>query len=190
MSVLMRAREIVGRPVVTLAGEDIAQVKDVVYHGASGNIGGFTLNGRGPFAGPLHEALAWESVRACGPDAVIITDAGVLTPRETVVTRAERSDSDVLGAKVISEGGTDLGQVVDVIVQIALVADVVGYEIEASAALGTDQRRLFIPLPDTLAVSGQALMVPDAAIEFVCTDLAGFGAAVQQFRTRLRAGTS
>lgn len=60
--------------------------------------------------------------------------------------------------------------------------------LEASEALGTDGRRVLVPLPDTLAVSGEALMVPDSAAEFVSEDLAGFGAAVETFRSRLRAG--
>lgn len=188
MSVLMRARELIGRPVVTLAGKDIAQVKDLVYDRATGDIEGFTLNGRGLFAGPLHEALPWESVLGCGPDAVIVRDETVLSPRETVVSRAELGEADVLGSRVITESGRDVGEVVDVVVRVALVADVVGYEIESSPALSNDRGRVLIPLPDTLAVSGEALMVPDAAVEFVSNDLSGFGAAVETFRARLRAG--
>lgn len=181
----MRATEIVGRPVVTLTGRDVAQVKDIVYDAASGNLGGFTLNGRGMFAGPLHQVLAWDAVLACGPDAVMIRDETSLTDTDALLERTG-GDANVLGARVISHSGTDLGQVVDVIVQIASTADVVGYEIEASPALNTDRTRLLIPRPDTRAVSGEALMVPDAAIEFVSDDLAGFGAAVDTFRARLQ----
>jgi hypothetical protein len=76
--------------------------------------------------------------------------------------------------------------VVDVIVEAADVADVVGYEVEASAALGGDARNVLIPLPDALSVSGEALMVPAAALDFVSDDLAGFGAAVDDFRASLR----
>ena len=36
------------------------------------------------------------------------------------------------------------------------VADVVGYEVEASAALSGDARNVLIPLPDALSVSGEA----------------------------------
>lgn len=189
MSVLVRARELIGRPVVTLAGDDIAQVKDLVFDNVSGQVAGFTLNGRGAFAGPLPEALAWEAVYSCGPDAVMIRDGHALTQRDSVLTQPETSEADVLGSRVISEGGRDLGQVVDVIVLVASVADVVGYEIESSPELSTDSRHLLIPLPDTLSVSGEALIVPEAAIEFVSGDFAGFGAAVEAFRARLRATT-
>jgi len=41
-------------------------------------------------------------------------------------------------------------------------------------------------LPDTLAASGEHLTVPAAAQAFVTDDLAGFGAAIEDFRTQLR----
>ena len=45
---------------------------------------------------------------------------------------------------------------------------------------------MLIPLPDTMSASGEYLMVPAAAREFVTHDLAGFGAAVDDFRAHLR----
>ena len=63
--------------------------------------------------------------------------------------------------------------------------DVVGYEIQASEALGTKGTKLLIPLPDTLAASGDHLVVPASARDFVAHDLAGFGAAVEAFRAQL-----
>lgn len=182
----MRATELVKRPVVTLAGEDVAQIKDVVYEGTGGAVGGFTLSGRGLFAGPLRTALLWESVHGCGRDAVMVADADVLVPRDAVVGRAAARDRDVLGSRVITDSGTDLGTVVDVILQVGEVADVVGYEVASSPAMDKDGRNVLIPLPDTLAVSGEALLVPAQAAEFVADDLAGFGAAVDAFRSRLR----
>lgn len=186
MTLLMRASELVKRPVVTLAGEDVAQVKDLVYDGTGGAIGGFTLSGRGLLAGPMKQALPWEAVLACGRAAVMIRDDSVLTERAEVVDRAESKERNVLGSRVLTDAGTDLGKVVDVVFEVGTVADVVGYEVEASEAMRSDGRKVLIPLPDTLAVSGEALMVPAQAVEFVCDDLAGFGAAVDAFRARLR----
>ncbi|MCW2620522.1 MAG: PRC-barrel domain containing protein [Frankiales bacterium] len=180
MSVLMRATEIAKRPVVTLAGEDIAQVKDIVYESDGGSVAGFTLAGRGMFAGPLKTGLVWAAVHGLGPDAVMVADEGALSPLDDVLGPAgERSagGGDVLGSRVLTESGTDLGKVVDVVLEVGTVLDVVGYEIDPQ-----EGKKVFIPLPDTLAVSGQTLVVPDAAREFVSDDLAGFGAAVTAFR--------
>jgi hypothetical protein len=61
--------------------------------------------------------------------------------------------------------------VVDVIVQVGRQGneqcDVVGYEIESAGAESTQAARMLIPLPDTLAASGEHLIVPASAIKFV-----------------------
>ena len=192
MSRLMRTSEIIKRPVVSRAGEDVAQIKDIIYTAGEGAVAGFTLAGRGIFAGPLPVALPWASVTALGNDAVMISDQNALKPLETLITasRSEKSASgNVLGARVLTDGGTDLGVVVDVIVQVGRQGpeqcDVVGYEIESAGAESTQAARMLIPLPDTLAASGEHLIVPASAIKFVRHDLAGFGAAIEEFRAHL-----
>jgi sporulation protein YlmC with PRC-barrel domain len=193
---LMRASEIVKRPVVTMRGEDIAQIKDIVYSAHGGAVGGFTLAGRGMFSGPMKLGLTWRAVAALGADAVMITDESALEATSVVLDAAAssgRPGGDVLGSQVLTDSGVDLGKVVDVIVAVGDAAggacDVVGYEIEASEALGTRGTKLLIPLPDTIAASAEHLMVPASAKDFVSHDLAGFGAAVMAFRAQLE-GTS
>jgi uncharacterized protein YrrD len=188
----MRTSEITKRPVVTMAGEDVAQVKDVVYAAGGGAVGGFTLAGRGLFSGPLKQSLAWRAVTALGSDAVMIADESVLEPTQTLLDASAASGGsggDVLGSQVLTDTGTDLGTVVDVVLEVGDTrggaCDVVGYEIEASEALGTKGTKVLIPLPDTLAASGQHLMVPASAKDFVSHDLAGFGASVAAFRAQL-----
>ncbi len=193
MSRLMRTSELMKRPVVTMGGEDVAQVKDIVYSAGGGAVGGFTLAGRGLLAGPLKQALAWSSVMALGPDAVMIRDEDVLEPVANVLDRSAAtggSGHDVLGSQVLTDAGTELGTVVDVILEVAErgagQCDVAGYEVEASEALGTSGTKVFVPLPDTLAASGEHLLVPESAKDFVAHDLAGFGAAVRAFRQQLQ----
>lgn len=193
MSRLMRTSEIAKRPVVTMAGEDVAQIKDVVFASGGGAVGGFTLAGRGLFAGPRDEALPWEAVAALGADAVMIDSEDVLRSRQDVLDRSAASGGsggDVLGSQALTDSGVDLGTVVDVIIEISGGrdghCDVIGYEIEASESLGTKGTKVLIPLPDTLSASGDHLLVPAAAKDFVSHDLAGFGAAVAEFRAQLR----
>lgn len=192
MTRLMRTSEIAKRPVVTMAGDDVAQIKDLVFSSGGGAVGGFTLAGRGLFAGPLKQGLLWSAVSALGSDAVMIQDESVLVPNQQVFdvsASAGGSGGDVLGARVLTDDGTDLGSVVDVIVEVSEgrgdQCDVVGYEVEASESLGTHGTKVLIPLPDTLAVSGEHLIVPKSAKDFVGHDLAGFGAAVLAFRAQL-----
>ena len=191
MSRLMRASEVTKRPVVTLAGDDVAQLKDIVYAAGGGEVGGFTLAGRGLLAGPLKQSLPWGAVLALGADAVMIADESALQPAEQVLDAAASTGGgggNVLGSQVLTDTGLGLGTVVDVIIEVSAggseQCDVVGYEIEASEALGTKGTKLLMPLPDTLAASGEHLMVPASAKDFVSQDLAGFGAAVTDFRAQ------
>ncbi len=131
----------------------------------------------------------------------MIADEDALEPVAEVIEAAAStatgagSGGNVLGDRVLTDTGTDLGKVADVVIEYDNSSggpcDVVGYEIEASEALqnshskGSKNTRLLIPLPDTLAVSGEHVMVPASAEQFVSNDLAGFGAAVQAFRSQL-----
>lgn len=188
---LMRTSDIAQRPVVTLAGEDVAQIKDIVYAADGGSVSGFTLAGRGLFAGPLKEGLAWRSVAALGADAVMIAEDGALEPAESVLdrSRGSRSQGNILGSQVLTEDGVGLGTVHDVVVSVDTTqdgqCDVVGYEVVASDQMGTQGEKVLIPLPETMAASGEHLIVPASVRDFVGHDLAGFGAAVDRFREHL-----
>lgn len=174
---LLHATDVVGRPVVTLAGEDVAQVRDVLFD-RSGFVVGFTLAGRGLFAGPRREWLAWSSVHGFGPDAVMIASDDVLTSEARAA-----DDGDVVGVEVMTRSGTVIGEVIDAVLRLEpKTLDLVGYEVEGT----NDGQPRLVPLPDTIAVTGGRLVVPDEATEFLAADLAGFGAAVDTFRARLR----
>lgn len=185
-ALLLRARELTGRPVVTLGGEFEAEIKDVVFESDGGRIAGFTLRNQGLFSRARKDALPWEAVHGVGRDAVMIRDVAQLVPVADLAPRKAARRSNVLEDRVLTDSGRDLGTVVDVVLQGGAGLDVVGYEVEAGEALGTG-RRVFIPLPDTVSVSGENLIVPASAADFVSDDLSGFGAAVAEFRARLNA---
>lgn len=190
MALLLRATDLIGRVVVTIdTGEDVAEVKDVVYGTGQARLLGFTLRRRGFLGGPMKRVLPFPNVAALGRDAVMVESMAALAPSADAFAQAVAgaADRNVLDDEVLTESGRRLGKVTDVIVLSEGVPEIVGYEVEAGEAMG--QRagaRVLLPLPSTLAVSGSALVVPAAAEEFVVDDLAGFGAAVDAFRARLR----
>ncbi len=182
---VIRATELVGRPVVTLAGDDVADIRDVVYDADRGTLLGFTLNKRGWFRGRLKERLPVASVHAIGRDAVMVSSDGDLTaPEDAPAEVAEPpSGRNVLGASVLTDDGERLGEVRDVIVALGPGALAVGYEVHVE---GEDAKHArYLPLPEQMAVSGDALIVPHEVGGFIRDDLAGFGAAVEDFRARL-----
>ena len=59
--------------------------------------------------------LSWDDVQGFGPDAVTVaTDAVIRPARDALEQRAEDNDLDILGKRVLSEHGTELGMITDV----------------------------------------------------------------------------
>jgi uncharacterized protein YrrD len=183
MRLLVTGSAIRGLPVVTIdGGEDVAEVRDLIYDPEAGRLVGLTLNKRGFLAGRRREVLAADGIHAIGRDAVMIeTEESLVAPKAAPAEfRAASAERDVTGNEVLTEQGKGLGTVKDVVVLVGSDGEVVGYEI-ATAPGGT----AYIPLPSQLAISGSALVVPDATQDFVQADLVGLGAAVEEFRSRL-----
>ena len=95
---------------------------------------------------------------------------------------------NVLADQVITDAGAAVGKVTDVVIDTG-DGTVVGYEVEPPDA-GRNARRSYIPLPEAVAVSGEALVVPAGAVDYVTSDLTGFGDAVDRYRQHLHGGTS
>jgi uncharacterized protein YrrD len=176
-------------PVVSIeSGEDIAEIRDIVYDAEVGAVVGFTLNKRGMLSGRLKEVLATEHVHAIGHQAVMVTgEDRLLDPSDADDAIASPdANRNVIGNDVLTESGSSLGSVVDVVVLAApgpegRAGSVVGYEVKMP-----DGERRYIPLPAQLAVSGAALVVPDATEQYVVADLGELGQAVERFRAQVR----
>ena len=183
MNLLMTASQINGLPVVTVhGGEDVAEVRDVIYDPEAGRLVGLTLNKRGFFSGRRREVLPADAIHAIGRDAVMILDESCLTPPGDAPDDVGHpaTERNVIGDDVLTEGGKSLGVVRDLALLVGSAGEVVGYQIEKPTG-----GHGYIPLPAQLAVSGTALVVADVTEEFVRDDLVGLGAAVGEFRDRL-----
>lgn len=183
MKLLMTASQIRGLPVVTIrGGEDVAEVRDVVYSPEAGRLVGVTLNKRGFLARRHRDALPAEAIHAIGQHAVMVLDESSLVDPADAPDDVARpaTERNVLGDDVLTEGGVSLGKVADLVLLVGSTGEVVGYQIDK-----TSGGRGYIPLPAQLAVSGAALVVPDMTEEFVHDDLVGLGAAVDDFRARM-----
>ncbi len=131
-------------------------------------------------------------MRAIGPDAVVVADDDALVERGDAPTElAEPArHRDVIGDRVLTDDGADLGAVVDVVLRVGRAGEVpfevVGYEVGGDAVeQATGGQRAFVPIGAQQAVSGTDLVVPAAAREFIRQDLTGFGGAVDGYRERL-----
>jgi sporulation protein YlmC with PRC-barrel domain len=176
----MRASELVGHRVLTLAGESDLEIKDVVFDTASGTVCGFTLRHPGFLGKPAKDAgLPWAGVRGIGRDAVVVRDDDSLDE-----SFGADSGNDVLGVHVLTDDGLELGEVTDVLLEIdGTHADVVGFELAPGEGLQGAGDHAYVPMPETISMSGEHVVVPSSAREHTTGDFAGFGAAVERFRS-------
>jgi uncharacterized protein YrrD len=181
--VLMTAAQIRGLPVVTVnGGEDLAEVRDVIYSPQSGELVGLTLNQRGFLTGRRREVLPAAAIHAIGKDAVMVLDESALVDPDEAPDEVGHpaGGRNVLGNDVLTERGVSLGTVSDLVIVAGGSGTVVGYQVKKA-----DGGEAYIPLPAQVAVSGVALVVPELTEDFVRDDLVGLGAAVDEFRSRL-----
>lgn len=168
---LMRGRDLIGRPVVSgSTGDDLAEVKDVVFDVRHGLITGFTLRKRGFLGRRLKTVLSTSAVVSVGTHAVMVDSEDALSnfdeaPDELVSPGSD----DVLRDQVITESGRVLGNVRDVIIVGGNEPRVVGFEV-TGGSVGDG----LVPLGSQSAVSGSALIVPDSYEQRIRTDLTGF----------------
>ena len=170
---LIRGRDLSGHPVVDVkTGEDIAEIRDVVFDPASGRVTGFTLNKRGLWSGRLRAVLPIDGVSAVGTGAVMISGADALVAGDDDdaqdIEAASEADAEVVDDLVVTESGQTLGIVRDVIVMGGALPRIVGFEIDAG-----EDRTQFIPRSPHGGVSASALIVPDDYEARVRDDLAG-----------------
>ncbi len=179
---LMEGKQLVGLPVVdATSGDDIAEIRDVVFDPASGRLTGFTLNKRGEgrlaklFAGRRQETLMISDVASVGSHAVMVRSGEAMREPTSgdAVAEADPKKGDVSDDRVVTVSGRELGTVIDVIVMAGADPRVVGYRL--STPNGGDA---FVPMSEQRAVSGSALIVPDDFAERLRPDLGSFSVEV------------
>lgn len=175
---LLRGSEVAGLPVVTTCcGEDVAQVRSVVYEATESRFVGLTLAKRGLLHGKLKESLPADLILAIGPAAVIIDSCDHLSGRgdaPQALSSPSRAQT-VVGLPALGEDGSRLGDIGDVVLQAGPGATVVGFVLTAK-----EPSERFIPAWLDFTVSDDAFIVPGATAAALHHDLSGFGAALEQ----------
>jgi uncharacterized protein YrrD len=167
---LMRGADLIGRPIVdSSTGDDLAEVKDVMFDTARGAISGFTLRKRGFLGRRMKLVLPIASVSGVGTHAVMVeSDEALVHPDDAPDDVVPDRKADVLSDQVITESGRILGAVRDVIVVGGASPRVVAFQV-AGGTVGEG----LVPLRAHTAVSGSALIVPDDYEQRIRTDLTG-----------------
>jgi sporulation protein YlmC with PRC-barrel domain len=165
---LAKAQSLSGRPVVTLGGDRTVEVKDVVFDGDSGSVTGFTLQKTGFLGGTADTVLPIGGVKAVGDHAVMVGDHDVFAAGREL----SGTGSELVGGKVMTDDGTELGRVLDVVLDVGRQPPiVVGFELAPTPAVSDADEPVYLPVPDDRVVSAEAVVVPAAAREAICVDV-------------------
>ena len=177
---LLRGSDLIGRAVVDVStGDDLAEIKDVVFTSGRGALTGFTLRRRGFFGRRLKSVLPIDAVLSVGTDAVMVANADAISdPSDAPEDMASHESNDVLEDKVFTISGRSLGTVQDVIILGGPNPRVVGFEVGG----GTVGNGL-IPLGAQSAMSGSAFVVPDDFEQRIRSDLTGLAAELSLIET-------
>lgn len=165
---LVAAQSLSGHPVVTLGGDRLVEVKDVVFDRVTGSVTGFTLQKTGFLGGTADAVLPVDGVEAVGAHAVMVSDHHVFGAGKEL----SGSDADLVGGRVITDDGTELGRVVDVVLDLRRrPPEVVGFQLAPTPAVSDAGQPVYLPVPDDLVVSDEASVVPADAQESICADV-------------------
>jgi uncharacterized protein YrrD len=113
---LIKGTSVIGLKIITLnKGEKIEDIDDIIFDPTSNKVLGFLASGATFFSDA--KVLHIENAKSIGKDAVIVEDANVLKKvsdlNETISSIA-RGNNFLTKTKVVTEGGTELGEVSDI----------------------------------------------------------------------------
>lgn len=105
--ILMRGSDLIGRAVVDAStGDDLEEIKDVVFAASRGSITGFTLRVRGFFGRRLTSALPIDAVLSVGTGTVLIADAEAISdPLDAPQDMVSGDSEDELDDEVFTVSG-------------------------------------------------------------------------------------
>jgi uncharacterized protein YrrD len=171
---LLHGKDLAGMAVVDIStGDDLADVRDVVFHPERGLLAGLILMKRNFWHGRMREVLPIDGIASIGTHAVMVSDPGALADRSDAPSEMTRPDRhrDVLDNMVVTESGRQLGRIVDVIIVGGDAPRVVGFQV-SGGAVGDG----LVPIGAKSGLSGTTLVVPDDYETRIRTDLTGLAA--------------
>lgn len=153
--------ELSGLAVMTLVGGSrLGRVHDVVFHATSGRIAGFLVDTGGLLAKPRF--LPAGQVHSVGADALTVSDADALGDGAQAQSGPDTLEARTLaGRAVMSEAGTALGTVKDVLVDTEALV-VRSLVIATSFINNALHGRPTLPLALVRTVGKDSLVVPNS----------------------------
>jgi uncharacterized protein YrrD len=181
-----KARQIIGLPVITFnRGTKIYDVEDLIVDPQRRQVLALVV-AEGAF---LHSARAipFGRISAIGPHAVIVPDgkAVIDVDRDKVLKSLFADDVGIKGLRVITEDGTKLGEVSDMLID-SQTGEIRGYYVAPATGVAWGQGMRWLPASSVLNMGRRVVYVPSAVAKDFETQSGGLAGALDQAGDKLR----
>lgn len=171
--------------IATSTGEVVERVSDLVIDAAGQKVLALLADEGGLFAEA--RIIPFESIQSIGKDAVMIP-----TP-ETIVAASEHeavqkllnSNQKIIGLKVVTKDGQDLGKIVDIYFS-EQTGVVEGYEVSGGIAADIKTGRAFLPAPKAINVGKDVVIVPNETVQLMENQVGGLQGAAREAGQKVR----
>jgi uncharacterized protein YrrD len=164
-------RNIVGLPIIDLStGDEIGTVKECVFDKTENCLLGLISGSRG--CPKDEQAVRFGDLKSIGEDVVVVDSGSRLLPAD----QAEFLNEDlstrnvsVLGKRVISDKGRQIGTIRDVILD-AETGSIVGWEVSEGIIQDILSGRNVIPHDSFVTIGEESVIIPEDAAEALKTE--------------------
>ncbi len=155
---MRRRSELIGLLVLTKDGaRRLGQVADVLVSASDGRVIGLLLTGGSAFLG--HRVYPYEEVAAIGNGAVLVnSESAVISTRDGgKLKQLLARHNEVVGKRILSESGDDLGVVADLVFDPD-TGRVLGYEVSGGVVQDIVSGRRFLSVGSGLTPGEEAII--------------------------------
>lgn len=156
--------ELKNRPVVSVAGaEKLGHLSDMLLDNSGSRILGFRVRSGGLLT--HYQGVLAADIQSFGPDAVTVQDASRLNRESAFSSFGDAlTASSVEGSRVMTEGGTELGKVKDIALDLDGLA-VTGYSLGVNLIERIRGGEKVVPIAAVHSIGPDLVVVDDSAEE-------------------------
>lgn len=160
--VLQKSRDLMGKPVISLLGEELGSVARLITDPANGRVAGLTLSVKGWFKG--EKAAEFASVYAFGDYAITVKENDQVVPLNTLPALEKLSqECNLYGMRIITPEGKLIGAIEDYYFDVKTGA-IVKYILTGGIIKNLFKGRAGVPA-DSISRIGKDVVIASADVE-------------------------